>query len=49
METATGAGSDGALPALARGGVTGDKLASARSPRATPVPTTRAALIDRAE
>ena len=33
--------------ALARGGVTVDKLASARSPSAAPAPATRAALIGR--
>jgi hypothetical protein len=47
METAMGAGTDSALSAPARGGVTGDKLASARSPSAAPAPATRAALIGR--
>jgi hypothetical protein len=48
METAMGAGTDSALSALARGGVSGDKLASARSPSAAPAPATRAARIGRA-
>ena len=47
METAMGAGANSALSALARGGVTGDKLDSARSPSEAPTPTTRAALIGR--
>jgi hypothetical protein len=36
METAMGAGTDSALSALARGGVTIDKLANAKSPSAAP-------------
>jgi hypothetical protein len=47
METAIGAGTDIALSTLARGGVTGDKLACARSPSAAPAPATRAALVGR--
>jgi hypothetical protein len=47
METAMGAGTDIALAPLACGGVTGDKLDSARSPSAAPAPATRAALIGR--
>jgi hypothetical protein len=47
METAMDAGPNSALSALARGGVTGDKLDSARSPSAAPAPATRAALIGR--
>jgi hypothetical protein len=46
METAMGAGTDSALSALARGGVTIDKLANAKSPSEAPVPATKAALID---
>jgi hypothetical protein len=45
METAMGAGTDSALSAPARGGVTIDKLANAKSPSAAPVPATKAALI----
>jgi hypothetical protein len=48
METAMGAGTDSALSALARGGVTIDKLANAKSPSAAPVPATKAALNGRA-